>query len=167
MKKFVAWYLPEILSGMIIISVLVVLWHNGILQLFSPVDVDFMIVFTFAILVICVLVLSYLALLTVIEWIFDKVTATYTCTVMKREITNKSTVESTTYYRGVNNAIIPLSDEDCYIHVSVSGEDVRICVSSKTYNSLAIGDKIKIQREEKYRLGFHISISYYFVEKIN
>jgi len=164
-KKFVAWYLPEILSAIITIVIASALWFSNILKPFYPIDPP---VWMIVITVLATLLISgvaYVVILFIVESIFNTFVATHKIHTITRKVISKDT-EDTTYYYNTCSILFPLTDTNYYIYVNIDGSEEELWVEEETYKRIKKGDVVEIEVDDMYRFGIYVSTSYYFVQKV-
>lgn len=166
MKKCVAWYLPEILSAIIVIVMASALLFSNVLKPFYPIDLPVWMIVITVLLTLVILGVSYIVILFIVETIFNTFVATHKTHTITRKVLSKDT-EDTTYYYNAGSILFPLTDTDYYIYVNIDGSEEELWVKEETYNKVKKGDIVEVEVEDMYRFGVYVSTTYYFVQKVS
>ena len=165
MKKFVAWYLPEILSAIITIAIASVLWFSNIFKPLYPINFTVWMIIIVVLVILIISGVAYIVILLITETFFNMFVATHKTHNIRRKVLNKD-IEDTTYYCKAGSVLFPLTDTDYYIYVNIDGSEEELCVEEETYKRIKKGDTVEIEVDDMYRFGVYVSTSYYFVQKV-
>lgn len=164
-KKFVAWYLPEILSAIIIMVIVSTLWFSNILKPFYPIDPPVWMIVMTVLATLLISGVAYVVILFIVEIIFNTFITTHKTHTITRKVISKD-AEDTTYFYNTGSILFPLTDTDYYIYVNVDGSEEELWVDEETYKKIKKGDAVEVEVDDIYRFGIYVSTSYCFVKKI-
>lgn len=165
MKKFVAWYLPEILSAIITIAIASALWPSNIFKPLYPINFTVWMIIIVVLVTLIISVVVYIVILFIVEIIFNTFVATHKTHTITRKVISKDT-EDTTYYYNTGSILFPLTDTDYYIYVNIDGSEEELLVEEEIYKKIKKGDAVEVEVDDIYRFGIYVSTSYCFVKKI-